>query len=153
MGKFKFRAEAALNHRRKLEDEAKVLLADVQRRARQAEQDLLDSQAREADALKRAREADEQATDPTLAIWYRNWIKRVRREVARNAQVLDGRKAEVKTQEQRVMEAHRAVRALEKLKAKGLVQHATEERRDEQREIDLLGVMQYAIRQHRGDRP
>jgi len=153
MKKFVFRAEAALNYRKKLEDEAKVLLADAQRREQLAEQELLLAQAREQDAIRRARDAEEQATDPTLAIWYRNWIKRVQREVARGAQVLDGRRAETKAAEQRVMEAHRAVRALEKLKAKGQEAHASEERRVEQKEIDLLGVMQYAIRQHRGDRP
>jgi flagellar export protein FliJ len=151
MRKFVFRAEAALTLRRKREDEARLLLADAQRRAQLAEQELLLAQARAEDAVRRARDAEEQATDPTLAIWYRNWIKKQQRDVARGVQVLDGRRAEVKTAEQRVMEAHRAVRALEKLKARGLAEHATAERRAEQKELDLLGVMQYAIR-HTGDR-
>jgi flagellar biosynthesis chaperone FliJ len=45
-----------------------------------------------------------------------------------------------------VMEAHRAVRALEKLRQRALDEYTDHERRTEQKEIDLLGVMQYAMR-------
>jgi flagellar export protein FliJ len=48
--------------------------------------------------------------------------------------------------ELRVMDAHKAVRALEKLRQKALDEFTTHERRTEQKEIDLLGVMQYAMR-------
>ena len=146
MAKFLFRAEPALTMRRKLEDEARLALADAQRRAYLAENALRQAQEGLRDATKRACEAEAQATDPTLAIWYRNWIKRQQREVARSAQVLDGRRAEVGQAEQRVMEAHKAVRALEKLRQRALEEFTDHERRTEQKEIDLLGVMQYAMR-------
>jgi flagellar FliJ protein len=151
MAKFIFRAEAALNMRRKKEDEARLIMADAQRRAQLAEEDLERAQQRVIDAKQRAAQEEAQATDPVLAIWYRNWIKKQQRDVARGAQVLDGRRAEVQAAEQRVMEAHRAVRALEKLKEKALDRYTVDERKTEQKEIDLLGVMQYAMR-HRGDR-
>jgi|EndMetStandDraft_5_1072996.scaffolds.fasta_scaffold04425_5 flagellar protein FliJ len=146
MAKFIFRAEPALTMRRKLEDEARLRLADAQRRAYLAEDELRKARESLSDATRRACENEAQATDPTLAIWYRNWIKRQQREVARSAQVLDGRRAEVGQAEQRVMEAHRAVRALEKLRQKALDEFTDHERRTEQKEIDLLGVMQYAMR-------
>jgi flagellar FliJ protein len=151
MAKFIFRAEAALTMRRKKEDEARLIMADAQRRAQLAEEDLERAQQRVIDAKQRAAQEEAQATDPVLAIWYRNWIKKQQRDVARGAQVLDGRRAEVQAAEQRVMEAHRAVRALEKLKEKALDRYTVDERKTEQKEIDLLGVMQYAMR-HRGDR-
>jgi flagellar protein FliJ len=146
MAKFLFRPEPALTMRRKLEDEARLVLADAQRRAYLAEDALRQAQDSLRDATKRACEAEAQATDPTLAIWYRNWIKRQQREVARSAQVLDGRRAEVGQAERRVMEAHKAVRALEKLRQRALDEFTDNERRTEQKEIDLLGVMQYAMR-------
>jgi flagellar export protein FliJ len=123
-----------------------LVLADAQRRAYLAEEELRRAQDSLRDATKRACEAEAQATDPTLAIWYRNWIKRQQREVARSAQVLDGRRAEVGQAEQRVMDAHKAVRALEKLRQRKFDDFTDNERRTEQKEIDLLGVMQYAMR-------
>jgi flagellar FliJ protein len=146
MARFIFRAEPALTMRRKVEDEARLVLADAQRRAYLAESELRQAQESLIDATRRACENEAQATDPTLAIWYRNWIKRQQREVARSAQVLDGRRAEVGQAEQRVMEAHKAVRALEKLRQRALDEFTDNERRTEQKEIDLLGVMQYAMR-------
>jgi flagellar protein FliJ len=151
MAKFIFRAEAALNMRRKKEDEARLIMADAQRRAQLAEEELQRAQQRVIEATRRAAEEEAQATDPVLAIWYRNWIKKQQRDVSRSAQVLDGRRVEVQDAERHVMEAHRAVRALEKLKEKALDRYTTHERKSEQKEIDLLGVMQYAMR-HRGDR-
>jgi flagellar FliJ protein len=146
MAKFIFRPEPALTMRRKLEDAARLALADAQRRAYLAEAALRTAEDGLSDAKKRAFEAEGQATDPVLAIWYRNWIKRQQREVARSAQVLDGRRAEVGQAEQRVMDAHKAVRALEKLRQRALDDFTDNERRTEQKELDLLGVMQYAMR-------
>jgi len=160
MRKFLFRAQVALDLRRKREEEARLALAETQRHAQRAEEALRQAQMRADDATRRAAEAEAQATDPVLAIWYRNWITRQRRDVARGVQVLDGRRADVKAAEQRTLEAHRAVRALETLRQRALDAHGREERRAEQKEIDLLGVMQYAIRQNgrqrdrsRGDEP
>jgi hypothetical protein len=79
MAKFLFRAEPALTMRRKLEDEARLVLADAQRRAYLAEDALRQAEDSLRDAIRRACEAEAQATDPVLAIWYRNWIKRWRR--------------------------------------------------------------------------
>lgn len=156
MAKFVFRAEAALTLRRKQEDAARLALAEAQQRALLAEQALARAQANEQDALTRSRDAEAQATDPTLAIWYRNWIKRQQREVAKCAQVLDGRRADVLDAERKVMEAHRGVRVLERLRERKWTDYQTEERRSEQKALDMLGVLQFAMRHgaHRtpGDR-
>ena len=50
------------------------------------------------------------------------------------------------------MDAHKAVRALEKLRQRALDEFTDHERRTEQKEIDLLGVMQYAMRSSDADR-
>ena len=151
MAKFIFRAQVALDLRRKQEDAARLALAEAQSRLAEAERLLQAAQARLADALTRAQDADAHASDPTLAIWYRNWIHRLRREVARGVQILDGRQADAKAAEHAVMEARRAVRVIEKLRERAWNAHTTRERREEQKALDLLGVMQHAIR-HLGDR-
>jgi flagellar export protein FliJ len=151
MAKFIFRAQVALDLRKKQEDAARLALAEAQDRLNQAERALAGAQARLADALARAQDADAHAADPTLAIWYRNWIHRLRREVARCVQILDGRQADAKAAEQAALEARRAVRVIEKLRERAWTEHVTRERREEQKALDLLGVMQHAIR-HLGDR-
>jgi flagellar export protein FliJ len=151
MAKFIFRAQAALDLRRKQEEVAQLALAEAQARLREAELALGDAEGRVADALARARDTEAEANDPTLAIWYRNWIHRLRREVARCEQVLDGRQADAKAAEAKALDARRAVRVIEKLRERAWTTHTTRERREEQKALDLLGVMQYAIR-HLGDR-
>jgi flagellar export protein FliJ len=151
VAKFIFRAQVALDLRRKQEDVARLALSEAQTRLLRAEWDVQSAQTQLAEGLSRARDTEKEASDPTLAIWYRNWIHRQRREVARCLQILDGRQADVKAAEATAMEARRAVRVLEKLKDRAWSEHTTRERRDEQKALDLLGVMQYAIR-HMGDR-
>jgi flagellar export protein FliJ len=151
MAKFVFRAQAALDLRKKQEDAARLALAEAQVRLAEAERDLARAEARVADALTSARDTEKEASDPTLAIWYRNWIHRLRREVARSVQILDGRQADAKAAEAKALDARRAVRVIEKLRERAWDAHTTRERREEQKALDLLGVMQYAIR-HLGDR-
>jgi len=151
MAKFIFRAQAALDLRRKQEDAARLALAEAQARLREAEEAMARAEGQVEDALARARNMEAEAADPTLAIWYRNWIHRLRREVARCVQILDGRQADAKAAEAKALEARRAVRVIEKLRERAWDAHTTRERREEQKQLDLLGVMQYAIR-HLGDR-
>jgi flagellar export protein FliJ len=151
VAKFIFRAQAALDLRRKQEDVARLALADAQARLREAERDLAQAEGQVTEAITRARDTEAEATDPVLAIWYRNWIHRLRREVGRCAQILDGRQADAKAAEAKALEARRAVRVIEKLRERAWNAHTTRERREEQKNLDLLGVMQYAIR-HLGDR-
>jgi flagellar export protein FliJ len=151
VAKFIFRAQVALDLRRKQEDAARLALAEAQSRLQLAEWELHGAQTRLTEAMTRARDTEAEAADPTLAIWYRNWIHRQRREVARCLQILDNRQADVKAAEAKAMEARRAVRVLEKLRDRAWSEHNTRERRDEQKALDMLGVMQYAIR-HMGDR-
>ncbi len=150
MAKFIFRAQAALDLRRKQEDAARLALAEARARLREAQRVLEDAQSHLADSLARARGA-EVVSDPTLAIWYRNWIHRLRREVARCVPALDGRQADAKAAEAKALDARRAVRVTEKLRERAWNAHATHERREEQKALDLLGVMHHAIR-HLGDR-
>jgi flagellar export protein FliJ len=151
MAKFIFRAQVALDLRRKQEDAARLMLAEAHARLHEAEQAMAGAERQLSEALTQARDTEAEASDPTLAIWYRNWIHRLRREVARRAQILDGRQADAKAAEAKALEARRAVRVIEKLRERAWDAHTTRERREEQKALDLLGVMQYAIR-HLGDR-
>src|SRR5690349_18065600 len=112
MAKFIFRAQVALDLRRKQEDAARLALAEAHARLQEAERAMARAEDQLRDALQQARDTDAQASDPTLSIWYRNWIQRLRREVARCAQILDGRQADAKAAEAKALEARRAVRVI-----------------------------------------
>ncbi len=147
MSTFKFRADAALRWRRQQEDAAKVALANAERRVRQAAEAATRVRQQMVQAGARAREAESQPTAAVYAQWHRNWIKKQQRDLVRALEVVEQRRGEHREAERRVMAAHRDVRVLERLRDRALDRHQTQERRAEQQAMDLLGVMQYTIRQ------
>lgn len=147
MSTFKFRADAALRWRRQQEDAAKVALANAERRVQQAADAAARVRQQMVQAGERAREAESQPTAAVYAQWHRNWIKKQQRDLVRALEVVEQRRGEQREAERRVMAAHRDVRVLERLRDRALDRHQTQERRAEQQAMDLLGVMQYTIRQ------
>ena len=83
MAAFRFRAQPALDLRRKEEERQCEAVNEARRVSDAAENARIAAQTRFDDASARAAEADAVGGDVTTAIWHRNWIKGQRRELSR----------------------------------------------------------------------
>jgi flagellar FliJ protein len=147
MARFRFRAQPALDLRRKEEDLKREAANEARHSSAVADQALSDAQTRFGDAMKRAHEADAAGGLVSTAIWYRNWIKSQRRELARAEAIAEDRRVQLQDAEQQLVAARRRVRVLEKLRERAWAAHQQQERQVEQRQLDELAVLQFAIRQ------
>lgn len=147
MARFKFRAQAALDLRRREEGFKQEVVNEARRSSEAAAHALVDAQGRFDEATRRAHEADAVGGDVTTAIWYRNWIKSQRRELVRCEAHAEDRRVQLDDAARELVEARRRVRVLERLKDKAQAEHRQAEHRREQQQLDELAVLQFAIRQ------
>lgn len=141
MRSFVFRAQVALDLRRKRDDEAKRQLAEANAAVAQAELALDASRERHARALDDARLAQASATDTTTHVWYRNWISIQQQDVTRRHQDLERRCDEAQVARDRATRTHVDVRVLEKLKDRARRTYDQAVAREEQKAIDWLAVL------------
>lgn len=141
MRRFVFRAQAALDFRRRLEDDAKRTLAAANAAVDEAQASLDASVARREAELAEAGRHHATATDVASLEWYRNWIGEQQREVARGEQRLADRRADAETARGHVTKARIDVRVLEKLHDRARRAYDADVRRDEQKQIDWLAVL------------
>jgi flagellar export protein FliJ len=149
---FRFRPQAALDLRRRQVDAAQLAVAEARAGSERAEAAVAAAQAAFDAAAARARTADAAGGDVTVAIWYRNWIKSQRRELARTEAIAEERRVSLAAADAALVEARRRVRVLERLRERAEAAHQQRERQHEQRALDELANLQFAIRQ-RGDQP
>src|SRR3954447_5972529 len=142
MSQFKFRAAAALDVRQKREELAQRALADAQGAVERAERAVDEARHSLDDTM--ARGAVE-AHDPGLRIWYRNWIVRQQQEIARRRAMAADRRVALDVATARLQSAHRDVRVLERLRDRLQAAWSLSERRKEQKELDWLGSVKYAL--------
>jgi flagellar export protein FliJ len=147
MAAFRFRAQPALDLRRKDEERQREAVNEARRRSEAAENAQIAAQTRFDDASARAAEADAAGGDVTTAIWHRNWIKSQRRELARAEAIAEDRRVQLEDAEKLLIEARRRVKVLERLRERSLAAHQQQERHAEQLRLDELAVLRYAIRQ------
>ena len=143
MAKFLFRAEVALDLRRKREDAARQAWADACAALDRAER----QRDAACDALARTLAEGATEHDPARRTWYRNWILRQRLEIAQREAHVTARRAEREAAVTRLNAAHRDVRALERLRARSLAAWQLTVRRAEQKELDWLGSVRHALRE------
>jgi flagellar export protein FliJ len=147
MPSFRFRAQPALEMRRKQEELQRAAVNDARLASEAAEAALAAAQASFDDATARAHAADAEGGDVTVAIWHRNWIKSQRRELARCDAIAEDRRVQLQDAERLLIEARRRVRVLERLRERAWTTHQQNERRVEQQRLDELAVLRFAIRQ------
>ncbi|HEY8548640.1 MAG TPA: flagellar FliJ family protein [Vicinamibacterales bacterium] len=152
MARFRFRPQPALDLRKREEELARMAVSEAHAACEAAEASWREAQRRLDEAAARAREADAAGGDVTLAIWHRNWMRSQRREVVRCEAVAEERRVALAEAEARLVEARRRVRVLERLKERALAAYRERERQAEQRAIDELANLRFAIRQ-RGEHP
>lgn len=140
---FVFTAQAALELRRREDEDARRALAAAASRRTQAERAVTDAEARLAASLGRASEAE--ASDPGVAsrIWHRNWILGERQRLAALRKAL----GECEAEAARAADAARAARlrreALERLRERALARWTRADARRDQRIIDELAAVRH----------
>jgi flagellar export protein FliJ len=138
---FVFRAQAALDLRRRRDDEAKRELASANAAMADAQAALDASVADRERALRSARDAHAASSDVATIEWYRNWIVRQRREVTQREEVLTSRRDDAHAARDRATRTHMDVRVLEKLYERARRTYDAGVRREEQKAIDWLAVL------------
>jgi flagellar export protein FliJ len=143
MKPFVFRAQAAIDLRKREYDEARRVLARASLDLRAAHD--VWSEARDRQTEARAAWAREmtQTIDPARSQWYRFWMVRLEHEQAVCAKAVAAREREVALATDACQSARQRLEALERFRDK--VKHSWERAAaaDEQKQIDALATMRH----------
>lgn len=145
MRPFRFRAESALELRRKLEDDARTILARAQNAAAMAEARLATARAATADAGAHLIAVQTQGAPIWLIDWHRSWILKKSREADACQHQAAAAHTVVARATQTLHEAHKKRRVLERLKERLAARHAREADRQELAQMNELATMRYLI--------
>lgn len=147
MRAFRFRAESALDLRRKREDDARLLVTRAQNAADMADAKAAAAQRQVEDASATLITVQSHGAPIWLIDWHRSWILRQSREAdacRRQAATAHG----VVTEATAVLrEAHKQRRVLERLRDRLKARHAREADRRELAQMNELATMRYLIAQ------
>ena len=141
---FRFRAQAALDLRRRQEEDALRHLARAEEDRDRARRRLEDAKTAAAVARGAAAAAAENGASITTLEWYRFWILRLDHERATSASVLGAREYDVKQASEACMRARQKCESLQRLKDKARRQYDAAENAAEQKLIDNLAVQRFA---------
>lgn len=145
MKPFTFRAQAALDLRRRQEEDARRALAAAEARLDEARAQLALALTRLDEALRRAHEEETQPGHVAGRVWYRNWMIGHRQRVDRCRAIVADRETEVASARAAAALARRRLRSLERLKERAWQAYSAAERREEQKALDALGNQRYAV--------
>jgi len=147
MATFIFRPQPALDMRRREEDRAQLAVSEARVISERAAQAHTAAQAAFEAGTARATALDAAGGSITDVIWHRNWIRSLRRELVRTEANAEDRRVQLETAEQALVTARERVKVLERLKERAIEAHQERERRDEQRAMDDLATLRFALRQ------
>jgi len=149
MRPFRFRAEAALQMRRREHDRALVMLARAQAAFVAAQQGVEAAQKTIEHADRELQQAM-QTPDPQLPLgWYRSWRLKVREDHRAAEARRDARDKDVREAAGEVSRSRQRVRSLERLRELAVAAWERESRRSDQRTMDALASMRFARRDER----
>ena len=146
MRPFKFRAQAALDLRKRQDDEAQQNLADATRARLLAETSVEVASAAVDESMQDARNALQSVASGDLHVWHRNWIVSRKQELAVRREALAKSRAAEQLAQQRAQDARRAVRSLERWFERVWRRHDQAQQRVERRELDEMGALRYVAR-------
>jgi flagellar export protein FliJ len=146
MATFRFRAEAALDLRRKQDEDAQRALGEARRATAHADAALQREEQVLADTLARGRDEETHAVDMARAIVYRQWMVRQRMVIEAARSRLDEKRTAERAAAEQAMVARRKLRALERLRERLWKAYLVNERRAEQKEMDVLGGLRFVAR-------
>src|SRR5262245_5983970 len=149
MRPFRFRADAALQLRRREHDRALVMLAHAQAALRAAQQRVEQADRALDDADERLREAM-QTPNPQLPLgWYRSWNVRMREDRRACQERCRAREKEVETATAAASRSQQRVRSLERLHDLAFSAWQREAERVEQKTMDQLASLRFSRREER----
>ena len=146
MRPFKFRAQAALDLRKRQDDEAQQNLADATRARLLAETSVEVASAAVDESMQDARNALQSVASGDLHVWHRNWIVSRKQELAVRREALAKSRAAEQLARQRAQDARRVVRSLERWFERVWRRHEQAQQRVERRELDEMGALRYVAR-------
>ena len=149
MPAFRFRPQAALDLRRREEEAAALVMAEARVASDRAAAAFVEAQAAFDAGSAQAAAADAAGGSVTASVWHRNWIRSLRRELVRTEAHAEDRRVQLEAAEQALVVARERVRALERLRERAWAAHLECERREEQKAMDDLATLRFAMRQRR----
>lgn len=150
MRPFRFRAEGALDLRRRHEDAARLVVSRAQNAAALADAKLREAQSCLDDASASLVRVQSQGTSIWMIDWHRSWILRQAREVNVCRTQVEAASQELARATVALHEAHRKRRVLERLRDRLQARHARAAERQELAQMNELATMRYLIA--RGER-
>ena len=147
MARFIFRPQPALDLRRREEEAAQLAVSAARVVSERAARFFADAQAAFEAGSARAAALDAAGGSITDVIWHRNWIRALRRELVRTEANAEDRRVQLEAAEQALVAARERVKALERLKERAVAAHQERERREEQKAMNELATLRFAIRQ------
>jgi len=143
MKHFRFRAQAALELRRREDDAATRVLAQAERQLRQARALLTEVDGRITDARRQLMDGPGGVASLADARWHRSWIVRLDMERRAATERVVAREGAVAAALLARRRTHQRLESLERFREKALDRHEAEGEAAEQKLLDALGTMRY----------
>ena len=140
---YRFRAQAALDLRRREDDQAMTALARAEAGLRAATARLRDTETRADDARARCAESMQQGPVTPQSLWYRSWILRLDRERGAAASAVAARQKEQERAAAARARTHQRVAALERFKEKSARAWERKLAAEEQKHLDALATIRF----------
>lgn len=142
---FRFRAQPALDLRRREQEAAQRELARADAERQRAQARVGAAERALADATRGA-DAAVPASGMTRIDWYRSWLLRLERERAALSEALQGREAVVVQARASALAVRRRCEALERLRAKAYQMYLAADAAAERKTIDEAAAQRHARR-------
>ena len=146
MKPFRFRAHAALDVRKRIEEDARKALSIAEEAARQADAHAVGATRAKCIAQDTLASAQQSGMSGGEIGWHRSWITRQRLEVDARRRDAAASAATVERAAASVRTAHQQRRTLERLRDRMAARHRLAAARHEQRDIDELAGLRFSAR-------
>ena len=145
MASFRFRAQVALDLRRKQEDLASEALARAEAAFREAKAQEIAAMADRQAACDARQTAERSGIGAAALEWHWNWINRLAAGIALRVRDAAAREADVAAAERAWHEARRRRRALERIRDRALRRHQQAEARKDEKAVDELARLRFVM--------